>query len=153
MEALKALFMFCYTLMGGGLALVLIATTINDPAKRISEYQSVEGTIQQLKHVNIKGDRTWFKLHDAPDWYRLYLDREKRYLFSKGTDVKVWFYETLAGTRKVKQISINGKLLWHYDYNRQISFQYKSLAISVALIAGLLYMYRRIIFKKLGLTT
>jgi hypothetical protein len=145
--------MFCYTLMGGALALVIIAYTINEPVKRITDYQLVQGKIQQSKHTNIKGERTRFKLSGIPDWFHLHLDRDQRHLFSKGSDVKVWFHKTLAGTHVVKQVSVNGKILWHYNYERQIRLQYKSLALSMALIAGLLYMYRRVLLKWLRLKT
>jgi len=153
MEALKAIFMFCYTFMGGGAAFVIIAVIINDPAKRITDYQLVQGKIQQSKHTNIKGEKTRFKLYGIPDWFDLYLKRDQRYLFSKDSDVKVWFQKTLAGTHKVKQISVNGKLLWHYNYERQLRLQYKFLFVSVALITGLLYMYRRFILKIFRLKT
>lgn len=153
MEGLKFIFMWCYTIIGSAVALAFIIVIINDPTKEITDYHIVQGKIQQSKHKNTKNESAQFKLGDKPDWFHIYLNRDQRHLFVKGSEVKVWFHKTLVGTNKVKQISVNGKLLWHYNYERQLRLQYKFLFVSVALIIGLLYMYRRFILKMIGLKT
>ncbi|KZZ78433.1 hypothetical protein A3766_11445 [Oleiphilus sp. HI0132] len=148
MATFKALFKFIYSALAAAVIIGLTISILDDPAKKINEYEVTAGVIESFKHVKYRGYKTYLNLAGSKEQYRLRLKPQKRNMVTQGADVKVWFADTLLFGLKVKQVSVNGVMLKKYDYQYVNSVHNKFIFAVCILLAGFIFLYGDL-FKKL----